>query len=348
MTLSGHNIDAIRKLGYSQIEAQFLYLVATHSGYFTRSQFLRFTGQAKGRQVHRFTTKTLERRHARVIEYGRKTYVFNLFSRRIYGAIERENLRNRRRLSNELVHTRLLILDFILGHLDHEYLETEAHKVAYFHRSLGIPFSALPGRIYKGLKSVSTTKRFFVDRSPIFLAPGMGPLSGSSVATFVYCDAAEKDLIGFISHLRNYENLLWRLPAFNFIYASATSERFVRASKFFQSVFGQAGPSLVSEITRYFQVRQLWEGHKTASLTRADRELLRAGDLRYHGELFDSAYRRWSAGTLPEVELASILKSWKPTQTRNFSTCVLPNTYSIFYRRSFSQLRPSLRSRWSP
>jgi hypothetical protein len=37
-------------------------------------------------------------------------------------------------------------------------------------------------------------------------------------------------------------------------------------------------------LVRYFEVRLLWETHKTSSLTRADRDLLRDGDKRYQGE----------------------------------------------------------------
>jgi hypothetical protein len=48
MTTKLEHIAYIRRLGYNETEATFLYLVATHSGYFTRSQFLRYTRQSKG------------------------------------------------------------------------------------------------------------------------------------------------------------------------------------------------------------------------------------------------------------------------------------------------------------
>ena len=111
MNAKPEHIAAIRRLGYNETEATFLYLVATHSGYFTRSQFLRYSQQSKGCLVHRFTTKTLTQGHATAKEYGYQTLIFHLFSRQIYGAIDKDNLRNRRQLSKELIRTRLLILD---------------------------------------------------------------------------------------------------------------------------------------------------------------------------------------------------------------------------------------------
>ncbi len=43
----------LQDFGYNEQEAHFLYLAATHSGYFTRHQFLSFTHQTKGCLVHR-------------------------------------------------------------------------------------------------------------------------------------------------------------------------------------------------------------------------------------------------------------------------------------------------------
>ena len=44
MKISCEHMRAIRSLGYTEDEAEFLYIVANHSGYFVPSQFLVFTG----------------------------------------------------------------------------------------------------------------------------------------------------------------------------------------------------------------------------------------------------------------------------------------------------------------
>ena len=90
MNIRPEHLAAIEGLGYDSHESQFIYLVATHSGYFTVQQFLDFTQQPKGRPVHRFTQKLIQRRHARVTECARKTHVLNLFSRRVYGPIDKD------------------------------------------------------------------------------------------------------------------------------------------------------------------------------------------------------------------------------------------------------------------
>lgn len=42
--------EALRYFGYTEEEAQFLYLVATHSGYFTCQQFLQFIETKPGKR----------------------------------------------------------------------------------------------------------------------------------------------------------------------------------------------------------------------------------------------------------------------------------------------------------
>ncbi len=90
------HLDRLRDFGYNEQEARFLFLAATHSGYFTRHQFLSFTHQTKGCLVHRFTTKLLTQHHAQATQYGHKTYVFKLTSRKIYDLIGKQDLRDHR------------------------------------------------------------------------------------------------------------------------------------------------------------------------------------------------------------------------------------------------------------
>jgi hypothetical protein len=90
MNIRPEYLTAIRRLGYTDTEAQFLYLAATHSGYFTQRHYLTFTHQAHGWLVNRLTTRILTRRHARATKHANNTHVYNLYSRRIYDAIDKD------------------------------------------------------------------------------------------------------------------------------------------------------------------------------------------------------------------------------------------------------------------
>ncbi len=228
---------------------------------FTQRQFFDLPGSIEGMGT-RLTVKALAHGHIRTARLARHTLIYNLFARPFYESIEKDNLRNRRRLSDELIRTRLLILDFVLAHPDHPYLETEQEKVRYFHQTLDLPLALLPHRTYKGTKSQSETQRYFVDRFPIFLGRPE-PGSNHSVPAFVYCDSAGNSLLGFVSYLENYQPLLRRLPAFEMVYAAHNGRKFHRAEAFFNRTSIPTPRVNTQHVCRYFTVRQLWESGQT-------------------------------------------------------------------------------------
>jgi hypothetical protein len=175
------SIENLRRLGYTRDEARFLYLVAMHSGYFSARQYLTFTGAKSGEKSMAFTQKLLGKGHAATRLLLRNGRVYHLYSRLVYRAIGREHLRNRREHSVEHMRTKLAILDFVLGHLDYRYLETEDDKVAYFCRDLGIARFVLPAKHYAGVTSPSfcTTAN---ERVYITTSSGKGANGGSQEA----------------------------------------------------------------------------------------------------------------------------------------------------------------------
>jgi hypothetical protein len=305
------HLEALVDLGYSQQESRFLYLAATHSGYFTLRQFLDFTGTEKVWNVQQFTSKSIGLGHVQVATCGYRTSLFNLYSRKVYGALDRDDLRNRRRLSSELIRTRLLILDFVLAHPGLEYLETEADKIAYFLTQLGVPEALIPGRVYKGINPNATTKRCFVDRFPVFFSMESDCPLRELIPTFVYCDSANRGLFHYTTHLRYYEHFLRRLSAFCFVYAAPSSVKFNRAEQFFRGIFEENSATNVRSIARYFRVRRLWDENKHSILTRADRDSLRYGNHRIRDEFSESVYRKRTAGGTEEQALEA---SWKRTR----------------------------------
>ncbi len=338
MSIRAEYVEAIERHGYTPTEACFLYFVATHSGYFTQRQFFDFAGVNRGGMGTRLTRKAVAQGHIRTARLARHTLIYNLFARPFYESIEKDNLRNRRRLSDELIRTRLLILDFVLAHPDHDYLETEQEKVRYFHQTLDLPLALLPHRTYKGTKSQSETQRYFVDRFPIFLGRPE-PGSNHSVPAFVYCDSAGNSLLGFVSYLENYQPLLRRLPAFEMVYAAPNGKKFHRAEGFFNRTSIPTPRVNTQHVCRYFSVRRLWESGQTSELTRTDRELLRDGDQRYQGHLFDQMYQDWVTKGLSPTEVNALINPSPERQKMAFKTHLLPESHDILDHVSIDKNR---------
>jgi len=157
MNFPEFSLANLSSLGYTEDEARFLYLVATHSGYFSTRQFLQFTGTKSGDKSVAFSQKLHGKGHATARSFLRNGLVYHLFSRIVYRAIGRENLRNRRAHSLEHIRTRLVALDFILAHLQYEYLETEDDNLNYFCQQLDLPKELLPRKRYSGAVHNRTT-----------------------------------------------------------------------------------------------------------------------------------------------------------------------------------------------
>ena len=347
MNIRPEHLSAIRNLGYSDTEARFLYLVATHCGYFAQRHYLTFARLNPGSLVHRLTSRLLERRHARVTSYANNTHVYNLFSRRIYGPIDKDNLRNRRFQSIEMIHARLLILAFIIAHPDMNYLETEADKVRYFVNQAGVPVELLPCKVYHGIKSLSKTKRYFVDRFPIFLPVPGNALSLPPLVTFTYCDVPGTNLSAYLTHLQKYDQLLCRLPDFNFVFASAERHKFERARAYFIQRFGDDGRFNSRRLLRCFELRKLWDTQHCSQLTRADRDFLREMMRQFQAPQYERAYEKWSAEGLSQDEARRIIQGSRWGKEGFFETYWQPDAFAVFSTNSSRDYRNRDRDRSS-
>ncbi|MFZ1975379.1 MAG: hypothetical protein WAU89_21220 [Candidatus Acidiferrales bacterium] len=305
--------EALRGFGYTEEEARFLYLVATHSGYFTCQQFLQFVGTKPGKRSVAFARKMVEKKHASSKEYLRHGRVFHLFSRNLYEAIGRENVRFRRVHSTEYIRTRLIALDFILRNQDFTYLETEDQKLSFFSDQLGIEKKILPHKRYSGAIKDNVTDRYFVDKFPMYYNPAA---SSSPVVTFSFIDPGFESMDSFRTHLDAYLNLFTKLQSLNFRYIATRDTNFERAKKVFHGTFQRLwnldGPS---GLLHYFRTRRTWDEKNYSKLTNDDIAFINDGKERFGSPELENLYRRWRAGEIAEsVVRPDSLKFRTPSQ----------------------------------
>jgi hypothetical protein len=318
MNLPAPHIGRIQQLGYTEAEARFLYIVATFSGYFTLRQFRAFTGCSWGYRPNSFSQRLIKQGHATVRDYMRRGSVFHLFSRVVYGQMEKDNLRNRKRHSFDFMRTRLVLLDFILANQELTYFETEQDKVDFFCNRLGISKDVLPAKVYEGRLGNQQTIRYFVDKFPMFLAP---PFSAAPpVVTLSYVDSGFATSSGFRSHLAAYRSLFEALKTFRFVYIAPKEAYFEKAEQRFRSIVKSPLESESDEILRYFRIRKKWENDEYVIPITADLDFLNEGRRRFGEERFESLYKAWCAGVLSEPALRSELARLKAERTVYFDT----------------------------
>ena len=325
MSMTAFQREGLHLLGYTKRESEFLFLVATHSGYFTNRQFKSFAQTESGSVSHAFIRKLLDRKHASYHAYRSGGRVYHLFARKVYQAIERENLRTRKKHELEYVKTRLATLDFVLAHAEHCYLETEAEKVAFFEKDSNVSRETLPVKQYRARRSAEITPRYFVDRFPMFVDRQSSP----PVVTFTYVDAGAVTLEAFGTHMRAYLGLFQALPKLEFIYVAPTARLFQAAeSEFHHVLYGVRDYAKSVVVLDYFRIRRAWEGKERVAS--ADVVLLKEAQARYAGRQFEELYEKWRQGAIADAEVTQHSKQVVVARKGVFRTMLCGSSLSVF------------------
>ena len=332
MKIQPDHITALRSFGYTEREARFLYIVAIHSGYFTQRQFTEFAPKKPGCVVNGFTSKLVARGHVSEQKYQNNTRVFHFTYKRMYAAIGRENIRNRRSHTFEYMKTRLAILDFVLDHPQHDYLEGEAEKVQYFEERFQIRPQDMPGRTYRGANKVPDTIRYFVDKFPLFQDR---TAKAEPCVTLTFIDPGIGNLDAFKTHLDTYSSFLSRIPRFAFLFASPDTGLFAEAERLFRGTTCPQPGKLSEQVARYFKHRADWEARRFELLKDPDIEFMNHAKQCFAGEIFERSFAEWKAGRITKKDLVAVLGS-RPQRRQEieFRTYLLPRDYSLFGQNS--------------
>jgi hypothetical protein len=319
MSIQESQFAPLRAFGYTEVEARFLYLVATHSGYFTVQQFLEFAKAKSGKRNARLVQKLFALGHVSAQRYRRRSFVYHLHSRPIYDAIGKGELRNRRGHEVGHIKARLLALDYILAYPDDDYFETAEAKREYFIQRFKLPEN-LFFRTNENGGAIT-----FGDRFPLcvsYPSPEFMP-----VVTFTYIDSEQKNLEAFIAHLRTYRPLFRQLPVFQFLYISTAAGQQKEAAELFALFTEGKG---LADLTRYFDLQTKWHNRQYGLLSEAEVIFMSEGRKRFTGDSIDTLYYLWKRNQLPkdlQIEAASTLM---PTQKILFRAVTVPGHQGIF------------------
>ena len=174
-------------LGWTGREAEWLALVALHSGVFTRSQCGAYfeagdDRKPAGRFVRALVEKKLASEDERAIFPGGARAVL-LTGKTLYRALGIPDVRHRRGkdATTQVLMRRLLSLDYLIERPSLGWLPTEADKLQRF-EALGIDRANFPYRMY-GPQGKPMVPRYFAFKLPIAV--------DEQAATFAYVDAGQ-------------------------------------------------------------------------------------------------------------------------------------------------------------
>ena len=313
MKLEEHDISLIKALGYAEDEARFLDIVVTHSGYFVLRQFSDFTGIQSGKRPPKFGHKVESRGHGCWRIYPGTERVYHLFSETLYNRIGKNSVRHYRNHSLQFVKARLILLDFVIANRQHDYFETEQQKVDYFCQRLGLPNESLPFKRYAGPTGYGHTRRYFVDKYPLFLD------SSDSVVTFSFVDPGYGTLKAFTTHLDAYRELLYQLSTWRFFYISSSQANLAKAQDYFSKRFRPAlSNDIPGEVVNYFRLRKAWDLQNYRLFSNQELQELNVAAGRFQGERIEALYSAWSANRLGADTIAREFGHMEPDPKVSF------------------------------
>ena len=291
MTLDDR-VRALASLHLTPRQTRFVALVALHSGYCLRRQYLTFAGLQYGKNVREFLDGLVTRGLATRFAYRRdRGYLYHLSARSLYRAIDQEENRNRRHTSPALIARKLMVLDYVLGHHEREWYATEQDKVALFTARFDVAIGDLPHRVYTATDGVAgPTTRYFVQKLPIYLE-GEPP-----VVHFVHLVTDETGR-GFEQFLIDHARLLARLPAWAIDAVGAGPVDGLSAcQQVFQAFMaGAAAPTSgdLTDVQWFFETRRLVDAGQLGGLSVADLNRFRDARSKFNAPAIARLYARW-------------------------------------------------------
>jgi hypothetical protein len=289
MPISADQLAPLQSFGYTEVEARFLYLVATHSGYFTVRQFLDFAHAKSGKRNAHLIEKLFSQGQAATQRYRRRSCVYHLHSRALYDAIGKGELRNRRNHEIRHIKARLLALDYILAYPEDDHFETAEAKWRYLVKAVKAPEEIFAP------ETDESELNTFPDRFPVSLA--RSEAESTPVVVFTYVDSERVGLGPFIKHLRTYRRLFAALPRLQFVYVSIDSKEQEEAAELFALLIQGKG---LADLKRYFDLKTKWDNKQYGQVSEKELIFLSESRKRYTSEIFSTLYYLWKRNQLPQ------------------------------------------------
>ena len=329
-------IPVLESVGYTEREAAFLYLVALHSGFFLRRQYGRFVRRERGAIAEQLLRRAAALGHLQSIACGQARFVYHLASKEVYTAVGLAASQHRRLKGDAQIKYRLMVLDFVLDHLDDSILDSTDAKVRFFTHTLGLSATVLP-------QSRAGSAHFFLEEFPILIGEQQS-------IHFTFFDEGALSTRGFENFLRRYRAVFAALPGFELLYLADSDRNFERAGKVFAAIYPQTRalgvtpmtPRGVDHFLDYLRAREN-TGMQNRSVTLRDLELLHEGETIYTTLEHQALCAAWKIGSTSVEKIRQRFQQQGPRA--KFIPIAMPYRYPLYQLKYERMEKPGLGSR---
>jgi hypothetical protein len=298
MSMSYDAIDNMAGYGYAEREAAFLYMVAAHSGYFLRRHFNQFVARERGAIATHFLRKAAELGHVTEMPCSEGRRIYHLADKQVYRMAGLGTSQNRRLKSAREILRRLMILDYILLHLDREhFVETPEARHQLF-----IEMKVRP----EAVEHAET----FGHVLPVSYAGD----SESQVIRFAFIDEGQRSTAMFARFLATHSELLRVLQNAEVVYVATSPAPFTPARHLFErnmplrNSMSPACPLGVEHLVQWLEVRHRF--HETGgSIQPSEHRLLLEGEHLYTAPVHKGLIASWKTGAMNAGKVRELFRS---------------------------------------
>lgn len=284
-----HAVDTIVSRGFTERQAQFLVLVARHSGVCVMRQYSAFAGIVFGHTTRRFFIKLERLGWVSTYDCARKrARIYHVRHRELYEAIGDPESRLRRPPTVPRALERIMLLDVILQEPDLVWLATPEEKMTHVSAFTAITKESLPQMTTP--QGSYEPVRYFPDHAPIGIHP-----EGRWIVVCLLTQDAKRELRTFLErHLMLLAGLpTWTLRVAIPAHMATHGRRLVEEARHGLGYVLTGGGQLRDDISWYFEMRKA--GGNPDTVPDDDERAHRARLRRFSGIGFSAIYGLWRA-----------------------------------------------------
>jgi len=322
-------LDSLIHVGYTEREAMFVLIVAVHSGYFLRRQFIECVKRERGGVATSFLRKAIELGHVIALPCAEDRFVYHLRAKRVYQMADLDDSQNRRLKSTLEIRRRLIVLDYVLRHLGREkFIESDNAR-----RQLFASLEVKP--------EVEDLAARFLQSVPISFVE-----AEDRTVRFAFVDEAQRSASRFGRFLETYGALIRRIERAEVAYVSDSSENFASARHLFErnmplkNSTSPACPLGVDHLVRWLEVRHKFHV-KGSSIDPSQHRLLLEGECVYRAPVHTGLIASWNNGAMNAEKVRRLFH--RDTHHAQFVTELIEADYPRFSNSSVGRSMGSFR-----
>jgi hypothetical protein len=295
--MNTYALESLMRIGYTDREATFIYMVAVHSGYFLQRQYTESVNRKRGGIATRFIRKAIGLGHIRALLCSEGRHIYHLSGKQVYRAIDQGDSQSRRLKSNPEIKRRLVALDYILLNLGRQSFVESIDDRQQLFASLQVK------------KAASESAARFLQ----YVLVSFARIDQSVSVRFAFIDDAMCSTSQFAKFLEAYGELIRDLERVEIRYVSTSPINFKSAKRVFEQHMPMRNsltpvcPLGVEHLVQWLEVQEKFRDIH-GPISPAEHRLFLEGQSIYRAPVHVGLIASWGNGVMDAMKVRELFK----------------------------------------